>query len=67
MNEKIAAYLGFIFLFLVGIFNIVFVLSNLKKRKVKKGLLWLRFIAGFLVLLISGAFGYYFIWMKLHP
>lgn len=65
MNEKIAAYLAFIFLFLVGVFNIVFVLSNLKKRKAKKALLWLRLIGGVLILLGSLAFGYYFIWMKL--
>ena len=58
MNEKIATYLALIFLLGVGFFNVVYVLSNLRKRKVRKLWLWLRMIGGLIVLGICAYFIY---------
>lgn len=64
MNQKFASYLAFIFLASVGLFNMVFAMSNMWKRKAKKGWLSFRLIIGFLILCISVVFGYFFIWLK---
>lgn len=64
LNQKFAAYLAFAFILSVGLFNIAYTMSNLWKRKAKKGFLSFRLVLGFLIFCIGIAFGYFFIWMK---
>ena len=64
MNQKLATYIAFAFILLVGIFNISYAASNLWKKRARKGILTFRLIIGFLIFCVAIAFGYFFIWMK---
>jgi putative copper export protein len=64
VNQQIATFIAFVFILLVGVFNIAYAASNLWKKRARKGLLTFRLIIGFLIFCIAIAFGYFFIWMK---
>jgi hypothetical protein len=65
MNQQLGIYLAVAFLSLVGLFNMVYALSNFKKRRARKGILWFRFIFGFFVFGLAAFLGYELIWIRL--